>query len=358
MMLRRKIILLVLLLVSITVALLFFTGSVDALRFYHAPYYGLQGVREYVMAIFPFSIGDLLYIAAGLWLLVTLIKWGKYLWQFKLKKQQLLHSVLYCVNVVLVGYLAFLLGWGVNYYNPPLRTAWALKGHNDTLELVQFDSLLVTRLNVLAPEYRSYSLIDINRISVYNYVRYTNVRMTLRGVKPTLFGWYMDRVGIEGYFNPFTGEGQVVTALPAFLLPFTVSHEMAHQAGIAAEGDANLMAYALCTMSTDPSFNYSGNLNLWLYVNARLSRRDSVTAQRFENQLNKLTKAHIDTIEEREKMSDNNAHVVSNSVYDSYLKMQQQKDGIRSYGSVTVNAWLLEKKRQRNAGIRTLLKMP
>jgi hypothetical protein len=342
----------------ITVSLLLFTQSLNAVHLYHLPYALLQHNRESFFSFFCLSVGDVLYIVAGIWLLVTLVKWGKYMWRFKTDKLLLLRSFLKSINVILLGYLFFLFGWGVNYYNLPLRAVWQLKDHNDTLDLVQFDSLLVSRLNALAPAYRSYDLDEINAISTANYSHYIAARVSPPGVKPTLFGWYMDRVGIEGYFNPFTGEGQVVSTLPAFLLPFTVSHEMAHQTGIAAEGDANLMAYALCTMCSNPSFNYSGNLNLWLYVNARLSRKDSVTAQRFENQLNKLTQAHIDTIEQREKLSDNDAHQYSNNVYDGYLKMQQQKEGIRSYGSVTANAWLLEKKRLRDPMIRTLLKMP
>ncbi len=356
--LKRKIYLLVVLLLVTIVSVLFFSTSTAPTCWYHIPYFMLQDQRGGFMHFLPFSFGDILYIAAGIWLLLTLVKWARYMWRFKANRERLLHSVFYAVNAILIGYLFFLFGWGVNYYNPPLRTAWQLKDHNDTLDLVQFDSLLVGRLNALAPVYRSYTLSEINQISVSNYLHYTDARLTLYGVKPTLFGWYMDRIGIEGYFNPFTGEGQIVKTLPAFLLPFTVSHEMAHQAGIAAEGDANLMAYALCTACSDPSFNYSADLNLWLYVNARLSRKDSIIAQRFESQLNKLTQAHIDTIEEREKLSDNDAHQYSNTVYDGYLKMQQQKDGIRSYGSVTANAWLLERRRLRDTAIRTLLKMP
>lgn len=359
--LKRKIYLLVLLLLLIITSLIAFPEHENVVRVYdNVFYYPLQFVRDIVVGFIPFSVGDILYVAAGIWLLITVILWVKYLLQFKIHKWQLASSFINTINAALIVYLVFMLGWGANYYKLPLRTTWQLKSHNDTLELVQFDSLLVDRLNAGAAVYKPLTLKDINKRSIANYRLFTDSKLKTFGldVKPTMFYWFMNRLGIEGYYNPFTGEGQVVGNLPAFLLPFTVSHEMAHQAGIAAEGDANLLAYALCTMSVDPSFNYSGNLNLWLYVNARLYRKDSIVAKRFESQLNKLTLAHIDTIEQLEELSDNEAHKYSNNVYDGYLKAQQQKDGIRSYGSVTVNAWLLEKKRLRYPKEYTILKMP
>ena len=196
--------------------------------------------------------------------------------------------------------------------------------------------------------YRARNIRHINAVSVDNYRRYTDTRVSFFGqaVKPTLYGYFMRRIAIEGYYDPFTGEGQIDKELPSFMLPFVFSHEMAHQAGIAAEGDANLMAYSLCTMSTDPSFNYSGYFNIWMYVNTRLYYRDSTLANTLARELNDLTTAHIDTMEELEKRYDNDASKYSSYMYDAYLKMQNQKDGIHSYGSVAANACLLEQRRK------------
>ena len=131
---------------------------------------------------------------------------------------------------------------------------------------------------------------------------------------------------------------------------------MAHQAGIAAEGDANLMAYALGTITDDSTFNYSSYLNIWFYANYRLYHRDSVMAKKFESQLNKLTKAHIDTLEQLSIKYQNSMTHYTKELYDDYLKMQNQKEGIRSYSNVAASAWQLEQSRM--SGIKGLVRIP
>jgi hypothetical protein len=46
----------------------------------------------------------------------------------------------------------------------------------------------------------------------------------------------------------------------------------------------------------------------------------------------------------------------STELFDTYLKMQDQKEGIRSYSNVAVSAWQLELRRA--AGNRRLIRIP
>ena len=317
--------------------------------YYMYVYVPLQSVRGYLLNYVAFSIGDAVYVFTGAYLLYLLSKWARYVYRWNLHRQGLLVSVLNTITGVLWVYLWFLIGWGVNYYQQPLHITWQLSANKDTLDLKAFDSMLVTRLNQLAPAYKDRTFDEVNTAASKAYSVYTDIQIAPAGlqIKYSYFGYFLDRIAIDGYYDPFTGEGQVSSSLPAFMLPFVVSHEMAHQAGIAAEGDANLLAYAIGTSSVDPVFNYSADLNLWLYVNARLSRRDSVAAQSWEDKLNPLTQRHIAILEERSKLYDNDASRYSGQMYDSYLKMQQQKEGIRSYGNFTANAWQLERLRQK-----------
>ncbi len=309
----------------------------------------LQVVRGFLLNILPFSFGDLLYILGGAWLLATIINMVRYAVKFRVLKYMLAGAGIRLFNTVLCVYLYFIIGWGANYHKDPLGKSWDLGAKGDTVRLAEFDSLLVDRLNRLAPSYQSLSLREVSKTAAKNYQKYSDSRVGSFGlhIKTSMFSYFLERLAVEGYYNPFTGEGQVSSRLPAFMLPFVVSHEMAHQAGIAAEGDANLMAYAISTMTDDPSFNYSAALNVWLYVDRRLFRKDSTKSKQIAANLNKLTLSHMETLDSLSQLYDNDASRYSSEMFDSYLKMQHQKEGIRSYGSVTAMAWRLEQRRKK-----------
>ncbi|MEI8280426.1 MAG: DUF3810 family protein, partial [Bacteroidota bacterium] len=164
-------------------------------------------------------------------------------------------------------------------------------------------------------------------------------------VKPSFFGFFMQYLGIQGYYNPFTGEAQVNRFLPTFMLPFVICHEMAHQSGIAAEDDANLMSYVLGTTVNDTSFNYSCYLNLWLYANSRLRIKDSVLANIFRNELNPISCRHLDTLRAIRYKYHTEVGVYSSQLYDVFLRWHHQKDGIESYSRVASSAWIWEQER-------------
>jgi hypothetical protein len=50
-----------------------------------------------------------------------------------------------------------------------------------------------------------------------------------RSIKPSIYSYLGNYLGFQGYYNPFSGEGQVNTTIPRFLEPFVTTHEMAHQ---------------------------------------------------------------------------------------------------------------------------------
>ena len=335
-------------------------------------FYPFQYLRGQVFDVFPFSLGDIIYLVAGVGLLVTLIKWIAWLIQFRQYKDRLALSFVSMINRVLFVYLFFIFGWGANYYQPTLNKYWALNENDSALqqlskaefrlkvknELTAFDTFLVTQLNQYSAHYHAETFKEINERAKAYYATCTDTRLKPHGlgIKPTFYGYFMERLAVEGYYNPFTGEGQENSTLPSFMMPFLVCHEMAHQAGIAAEGDANLMAYAVGTASDDSAFHYSCYLEIWLYTNRRLYYRDSATALRLEKQLNKLTTAHLDTIEQLSRKYDNEYARYSSELFDTYLKMQDQKEGIRSYSNVAASAWQLEQRRM--SGKRELITIP
>ncbi len=317
-------------------------------------YPGVQSFRMVLFDFIPFSMGDIFYALGWIWLLITLLRWLYYIRKFGARKERLAKSLLNTVIVGAIIYILFLIGWGANYYKIPLAESWKISNDENmsashrkakkTQEAKSFNRFLVKKLNTFAPQYKTTPRDHINEKAKAYYRTFTNSQVKEHGleVKATLYSYPMQVMGIDGYYNPFTGEGQISTRIPLFMMPYTICHEMAHQAGIASEGDANLLAYALCTATKDPTFRYSAYLSLWLYANHRLWRYDSTAAKKFENQLNDLTLKHLDTLEQINKKYRGVFSHYTSKIYDSYLHLQNQEKGIKSYSNVTDDAWRLE----------------
>jgi len=349
---KRKLIVIMILVVVLTIIQYALPAHSKVVSFYDAFIFRpFQSVRNIIFSLVPFSIGDLLYIAGGLALVYVVGKWIYYTIRFRKYKHQLGDSLLRTMIVLGSVYIIFILGWGGNYYKPSLTSFWQLdKSHwkkDSTLEL--FDRYLIGRLNDYAPGYKDIAFKKIDNDAQVYYKTYTDSRTRNYGVKvkPSVFGYLMQHFGIQGYYNPWTGEAQVNRFLPAFMLPFVICHEMAHQSGIAAEDDANLLSYAISTVPKDSIFRYSAYFNLWLYTHARLRMYDSTKAKELRKTLNPVTLAHLDTLKAIRRRYDSDISDYSGALYDGYLKLHHQKDGIESYNKVAITAWAWEQKTKK-----------
>ncbi len=305
-----------------------------------------QSLRNLIFGWSRLSFGDLLYLFLAFFLLKVVVKWIYYLVRIRNKGDLLLHSIFNTAIIFSFIYLLFLLGWGGNYYKPSLTTYWHMdKGQwqKDSTEII-YDKFLVDKLNLYAPGFKPLRFKEVRGNAMDYYKQHTDCKARLHGlnIKPSIYGFLMQHLGIQGYYNPLTGEAQVNRFLPEFMLPFVVVHEMAHQAGIAAEDDANLMAYTISIKSGDPTFRYSAYLNMWLYNHNRIRRRDSVLADEMRGWLNPLTLQHLDTLKQIRLRYKSDVSLYSSSMYDLYLKMLQQEEGIMSYNQAVITAWTWE----------------
>jgi hypothetical protein len=346
---KKKLIALFVVVVVLTAIQQILPYSPAAVAFYNEYIFApLQVLRTTVLGFIPLSIGDIIYILGGILLLVTIGKWIYYLAKFKNYKHQLFHSLLNFVIIVGVVYVVFLIGWGGNYYKQSLTNYWELdrSGWADTTTLVAFDESLIAKLNSYAPAYRALGFKETEKRAITYYRRYTDSKTKQNGIntKSSVFGNLMEYLAVQGYYNPFTGEAQVNKHLPSFMLPYVVCHEMAHQCGIAAEDDANLLAYVLATEVNDVSFNYSACFNAWLYTHSRLKAIDSNKANELKKKLNPLSVSHVDTLRQLRMRYRSMFSKYSGQFYDYYLKFHKQEQGIHSYNYVTVSAWAWEQR--------------
>lgn len=300
----------------------------------------LQTIRCIVLDNIPFSWGDVVYFV----LFIVIVR-AFYIF-FKEKqwygKQQRFLALLKLLRFNLfLGVLLYLL-WSSLYAQPKISEKIGLKKADSVSSemLTHFDEFLIGRLNFLVEKIDSLPLQKANETIAIEYKKFDS-NFVLKA-KPSLLGNGLAYFGIEGYFNPLTGEAQVNKILPHFMLPFVVAHEMAHQTGIAAEDDANLMAYIRSVQSKNVSFQYSAYFNIWLYTHRKVHQIDSLKANVLKSNLNSKSLAHLAILKQRNIQYNTFLNDWSSYVFDAFLKLGNQQEGISSYRGVAYSALLWE----------------
>ncbi len=183
-----------------------------------------------------------------------------------------------------------------------------------------------------------YTLEEMNRHLSDAYVDFTAehdfIRHNSGRVKPVLVSEVMSYMHITGVYSFFTGEANINVNFPAYTIPYTAAHEMAHQRGIAREDEANFVAFLVCIGSDDPYIRYSGYLNLYEFVANALWRADKELYSKAVAHLNGEVKAEMTAYNQFfDRYKESTVSHVSSSINNSYLQ-SQGTPGTRSYGMV------------------------
>ncbi len=154
--------------------------------------------------------------------------------------------------------------------------------------------------------------------------------------KAIAFSEAMTYTHISGVYTFMTGESNINTNYPDFLMPFTMAHEMAHQRGIAREDEANFVAFLVCIGSDDVYVRYSGYANIQNYLNSALSRADKELYKEFYvNYLPyELEDEFVAYSKFFDKYRESTASNVTGAVNNVFLQSQGQQAGTKSYGLV------------------------
>ena len=152
--------------------------------------------------------------------------------------------------------------------------------------------------------------------------------------KPLLISRILSVQQLCGVYSPFTVEANYNREMPLYNIPHTICHELSHLKGFMREDEANFIGYLGCIRSDDLYFRYSGYLMGWVYAGNALAKADPEGFAALRSQLPPEALADL---------SYNNAYWASfegkvaetaTRVNDTYLKLQDQEDGVESYGRV------------------------
>ena len=295
---------------------------------------------------FAFSAAELVYAAAILGLAVYLL-WCVYrLIRFPEKLWQLYRLVLTLAMAGAVFWAGLSVMWTPCYYAPGFAEQ---SGVDDgPLELEELET--VTRwFAALASEYADEVPRDENgacttdRDSVLDRAAgvfegaaelYPFLDGEALRPKPIHFSRIMSYLDFTGFFFPMTGEANLNMDSPVFLLPSTSQHEIAHQRGVAMEQECNFVAVLSCLESEYADFRYAGAALAYIYLGNALAGADYEAYTEIYYSLSDTVRADFKAQSAYwDEFRDSAAQKASNTVYDSFLKSNDQELGMQSYGA-------------------------
>jgi len=319
----------------------------------------VAGLATAVTGALPFSLGEvvaLLAVVAFPWWTLRAIRRRR----GEGRGRALLDGVAGLTAGAAALVLVFDLSWGLNYHREPVAELLAYDvSTSDPEELAALTLDLLAeslrlrhglaedgegvlrlkdgRTGALRRAPRAYSGGDLGGLPVPRLCG---------GPKSFVLSPAMAYFGISGLFVPFTAEPTVNATLPDWEVPFTASHELAHQRGFAREDEANYVGYLACRAHPDRDFQYSGTFRASLYALTALAGADrgaygpirAAMAPPLQRDLRAL-QAWLARYESR--LGD-----LQERVNDAYLKTQGQEEGVRSYGRM-VDLLLAERRPRR-----------
>ncbi|GLB53690.1 hypothetical protein NBRC110019_27310 [Neptunitalea chrysea] len=246
-----------------------------------------------------------------------------------------------------LAYGIFHILWALNYYRLPLHKSLNLKDGYTTEELVEFTTKLIHKANEVHLQITGkdsikvnfpYSKKEIFKMTKNGYdhlsEKYPQFAYTPKSIKNSLYSTGLTYMGYSGYLNPFTNEAQVNGLIYNFKFPTTSCHEIAHQLGYSAENEANFIGYLAAVHNDDIYFKYSAYIFVLRYCLGEMKRRDEQQFKEFNTQINYGIILNYIEVSNFWAKYQNKAEPVFKSTYNTFLKANQQKEGLKSYNYV------------------------
>lgn len=141
----------------------------------------------------------------------------------------------------------------------------------------------------------------------------------------------MSRLGLAGFYFPWTGEANYNRDMPPFQLPHTIAHEKAHQRGIGSEDEANFLAYIAGLRSPSDFARYSAQLFGQRQLLRELAVFDPETVDRLVASRHAGVQRDVDHANDYWRRFEGRPADLQRDVNDAYLKAHGVEEGIEAY---------------------------
>ena len=309
----------------------------------------VRAVFAWISGWLPLSFAEIFIITSPIWLAVFIFLGVKSIKKGKKSACRYLSGI-FCIILFIAN--SFVWTFGSGFHTTGIDEQLGLKREKVAANELYDTALWLTEKINYYSEQITYDENGSSKLT-YNYrelshklcdsyktiiEKYDNLKLNSfkSRVKPIMLSEPFTYTHISGVYTFMTGEANINTNYPDFIVTSSVAHELAHQRGIAREDEANFIAFLVCINTDDPYVQYSGYLDVYQSVMKNLRSADK---DLYKDALKRLGKGATDDLvnysEKFDKYRKSKAAEISNNINDSYLEANGQKEGTRAYDMVT-----------------------
>ncbi len=305
----------------------------------------VAGLLNKISSLFPFALGEVMVLIVICTIIVLIvgvaIKKVKIRSMLFMNKNRTKFVIRNLVTLVLGFILLFQLVWGLNYSRVSIgeRLGFDVRPR-DTSEVVTALSWHIEHVNQLRKELKTTDYNRAKNNTGYDvwagYEKLPEPLNQLSVVKgfgkglasSSLFSY----AGIAGIYNPFLAEPNVNVLQVDFMLPVVEAHELAHLQGIAREDEANYTAVLVCLNHNEKLVQYSGHMLALIHLSNALYSSNAEAWEPLKAEISAGVKYDLERNRVFWESYEGWVEEASSDLNDTYLKLNGQKDGIKSYG--------------------------
>ncbi len=307
-------------------------NNVNFANYYSTHIYNiLVNVFAPISSLFAYSIAESIIIGLVLSIIICI-----FLAVFKKLRISISNILMLIFGTATAVFLIFTLTCGINYHRRPFSqySNLEIKKHSND-DLIKLCEILIEDANQYCNA--TYDKDNVEKDAKVAMKELATDYPALKGyypnAKPLVFSEFMSYQFICGFYFPFTIESNYNSHMPAINIPATICHELSHLRGFMREDEAEFIAYLACMNSEDDYFKYSGTILALSY--ALNSVYDNCGNETYTQLYSKMDPKVIEVFNnEYEYWQPYKGPVaeVSDAVNNSYLVMNNQTDGVKSYG--------------------------
>jgi len=320
-------------------------------------------------SVYPFTVMEVVCTAAVIFSIYYIVKVFRDSWRRREKWKLLGKRLLPLLVIACYIWGLFCWLWNTGYYATGFSERYGFSDEGIAFEdLAAVTRLFAERANELSylveRDEEGFYIADRRQMfddSVHVYRNISHEFPSLNGrlypPNSMMYSWLMSITGYSGMYFALTGEAMINTHPPGTFMPATVAHEHAHQLGVFAEDEANFVGILACITSENIVFEYAGYMSglsyllnaimrsanpfasgpseEWIEIMDSLS--ENVQRDRYENSVFWATRTTANTgitfVDRVLTTVAETANEAVNTVYDGFLRSQNQELGIRSYGA-------------------------